>query len=88
MPYCATLYIVSPLSSELIVYVILTCNKIKLICNGFKVITAEETSEERKGDTLGLRREQYGVFTPRKSCNLETCSHDYATVDEVVFSPC
>jgi hypothetical protein len=29
-----------------------------------------------------------GVFTPCKNCNVETCSRDYATVDEAVFSPC
>jgi hypothetical protein len=29
-----------------------------------------------------------GVFTPCKNCNIETRSHDYATVDEAVFSPC
>jgi hypothetical protein len=29
-----------------------------------------------------------GVFTPRKNCNIKTRSHDYATVDEAVFSPC
>jgi hypothetical protein len=29
-----------------------------------------------------------GVFTPRRSCNLETRPRDYATVDEEVFSPC
>jgi hypothetical protein len=29
-----------------------------------------------------------GVFTPRKGCNLETRSRDYATVDKAVFSPC
>jgi hypothetical protein len=29
-----------------------------------------------------------GVFTPCKNCNIETGSRDYATVDEVVFSPC
>jgi hypothetical protein len=29
-----------------------------------------------------------GVFTPCKNCNIESRSHDYATVDEVVFSPC
>jgi uncharacterized CHY-type Zn-finger protein len=28
-----------------------------------------------------------GVFTPCKNCNIETSSHDYATVDEAVFSP-
>jgi hypothetical protein len=28
-----------------------------------------------------------GVFTPCKNCNLETCSRDYATVDDAVFSP-
>jgi hypothetical protein len=28
-----------------------------------------------------------GVFTPCKNCNIETRSHDYATVDEAVFSP-
>jgi hypothetical protein len=28
------------------------------------------------------------VFTPYKNCNIETRSRDYATVDEVVFSPC
>jgi hypothetical protein len=26
-----------------------------------------------------------GAFTPRKICNLEICSRDYATVDEAVF---
>jgi hypothetical protein len=29
-----------------------------------------------------------GVFTPRKTCNIETQSRDYALVDEAVFSPC
>jgi hypothetical protein len=29
-----------------------------------------------------------GVFTPCKNCNIETRSHDYATVDEALFSPC
>jgi hypothetical protein len=29
-----------------------------------------------------------GVFTSCKNRNLETCSRDYATVDEAVFSPC
>jgi hypothetical protein len=29
-----------------------------------------------------------GVFTQRKTCNLEIRSRDYATVDEAVFSPC
>jgi hypothetical protein len=29
-----------------------------------------------------------GVFTPRKNCNIETRSRDYATVNEAVFSPC
>jgi hypothetical protein len=29
-----------------------------------------------------------GVFTPCKNYNIETRSHDYATVDEAVFSPC
>jgi hypothetical protein len=29
-----------------------------------------------------------GVFAPCKNCNIETRSHDYATVDETVFSPC
>jgi hypothetical protein len=28
-----------------------------------------------------------GVFVPCKNCNIETRSHDYATVDETVFSP-
>jgi hypothetical protein len=28
------------------------------------------------------------VFAPRKNCNLEIRFHDYATVDEAVFSPC
>jgi hypothetical protein len=51
--------------------------------------------EERKCDTLlgysgriALRREQCGVFTPCKDCNIETRSRDYAAVDEAVFSPC
>jgi hypothetical protein len=30
----------------------------------------------------------FGIFTPYKNCNIETCSHDYATVDEAVFSLC
>jgi hypothetical protein len=35
------------------------------------------------------RKEAYcGVFTPCKNCNIETRSHDYATVEEAVFSPC
>jgi hypothetical protein len=46
-----------------------------------------QCTEERKGDTR-LRREQCGVFTPYKNCNIETLSRDYATVDEAVFSPC
>jgi hypothetical protein len=29
-----------------------------------------------------------GIFTPCKNCNFETRSHDYATIDEAVFSPC
>jgi hypothetical protein len=29
-----------------------------------------------------------GVFTPCKNSNIETRSHDYATVDKAVFSPC
>jgi hypothetical protein len=29
-----------------------------------------------------------GVFTPCRNCNIETRSRDYATVGEVVFSPC
>jgi hypothetical protein len=29
-----------------------------------------------------------GVFMPLKNRKLETCSRDYATVDEAVFSPC
>jgi hypothetical protein len=29
-----------------------------------------------------------GVFTPCKNCNIEIRSHDYASVDETVFSPC
>jgi hypothetical protein len=29
-----------------------------------------------------------GVFTPCKNCNIKTRSHDYATIDEAVFSPC
>jgi hypothetical protein len=29
-----------------------------------------------------------GVFTPCRNCNIETRSHNYATVDEAVFSPC
>jgi hypothetical protein len=59
-----------------------------------KVMLQAQPSEGRKGDTpLGcsertaLRREQCGLFTSCKNCNIETCSRDYATVDEAVFSP-
>jgi hypothetical protein len=45
-----------------------------------------------KGYTISRIVEEWimycGVFTPCKNCNLETRSHDYATVDEAVFSPC
>jgi hypothetical protein len=29
-----------------------------------------------------------GVFTPCNNCNIEIRSHNYASVDEAVFSPC
>jgi hypothetical protein len=48
---------------------------------------AEETSEGRKvclGRTA-FKREDCGVFTPCKECNIETRSGNYATVDEAVF---
>jgi hypothetical protein len=34
-----------------------------------------------------LLKKYCGVFTPCKNCNIETRSHEYATVEEVVFSP-
>jgi hypothetical protein len=44
---------------------------------------------ERKGDTplgylgrIALRRDQCGVFTPCKNCNIETHSRNYAIVEE------
>jgi hypothetical protein len=54
-----------------------------------EVITAEETKQQ-EGDadqTSQAQREQCGVFTQCKICNIETHSRDYATVDEAVFSP-
>jgi hypothetical protein len=36
----------------------------------------------------GVMSQYCGVLTPCKSCNIETRSHEYATVDEAVFSPC
>jgi hypothetical protein len=35
-----------------------------------------------------VRNKYCGVFAPCKNCNIETRSHDYATVDEAMFSPC
>jgi hypothetical protein len=32
--------------------------------------------------------EYCGAFMPCKNSNIETRSHDYATIDEAVFSPC
>jgi hypothetical protein len=50
----------------------------EIYCSGLEVITAEETEPHKERTTLGcsgriaLRREQCGVFTPYKNCNIET----------------
>jgi hypothetical protein len=51
--------------------------------SGYQTLSLS-TNEHR---TLSLNT-YCGVFTPCKNCNIETHSHDYATVDEAVFSPC
>jgi hypothetical protein len=56
------------------------------ITNTMKVLKTE-----RKGKLLNTLERYYmycGIFAPSKNCNIETRSHDYATVDEAVFFLC
>jgi hypothetical protein len=43
---------------------------------------------DKKGSLESESVKYCGLFTPCKNSNIETRSHDYATVVEAVFSPC
>jgi hypothetical protein len=88
-----------PLASNFLTKIGTYCSGWRLITAGKKMGTESQESDVAntalgRKDPLGcsgrtaLWREQCDVFTPCKNCNFETSSRNYATVDEVVFSPC